>query len=356
MRRSPSSLLVGGLRRVARALASPRDPGDYLDMFSPLRPGAALRGRITSIVREPTGAVTVTIRPGKDWAGHRPGQYVRVGIQVDGVRQWRAYSITSPGAERTLTITVKPVEGGVVSNHLGTRARVGELVSLEQAAGEFVLPDAVPPKLLFVAAGSGITPIMGMLRGHADALTDVVMIHSSASERAALFGPELRVLGEDPRVRLIERHTDTQERLGFDELDELVPDWTDRQAWVCGPAAMLDEAEEHWAEAGIEDRLHIERFRPVILSDPEDGGEVTFRVSGRTVDAPGDRPLLDVGEESHVLMPSGCRMGICFGCVGSLAEGTVRHLRTGELIEATEDPVHIQTCITAAAGRCVIDL
>lgn len=347
---------LGGVRRVAGMFTSPYAPSDYLDLFDPLRAGADLRGKVLSVTPETGGAVTVEIRPGKDWAGHRPGQYVRIGVEVDGVRHWRAYSITSPTGSPTITITAKPILGGAVSNHLATLAKPGDLLMLEQAAGEFVLPDAMPPRLLFLAAGSGITPIMGMLRGHADELSDVVVIHSAPTADEAVFGPELRALAADDRVRLLERHTSEEGRLDLAELDDLVPDWRDREAWVCGPAAMLDGAEAHWADAGLVDHLHVERFRPVILAEPGEGGDVRFSGSDVEVDAPGDRPLLDVGEDAGVLMPSGCRMGICFGCVAPLRSGTVRDLRTGDVQTATDDLVMIQTCVSAAAGSCVIDL
>jgi ferredoxin len=87
-----------------------------------------------------------------------------------------------------------------------------------------------------------------------------------------------------------------------------------------------------------------------------DGGEVTFGRSGRTVAAGGGTPILDAAEEAGVLMPSGCRMGICFGCVLPLREGAVRDLRTGEITTAAPgEGVLVQTCISAAAGACDID-
>ena len=90
---------------------------------------------------ETADAATIVIQPGADWAGHMPGQYVRIGIDVDGVRLWRAYSLThGPRADGNISITVKAVPDGKVSNHLVRNAEPGTLVHLEQAAGEFVLP------------------------------------------------------------------------------------------------------------------------------------------------------------------------------------------------------------------------
>ena len=150
--------------RVAEAATTPYLPSDFLDLFAPLRSGADLRGRIESVHPETADAATIVIRPGADWAGHVPGQYLRIGIDVDGVRQWRAYSLThGPRRDGRISITVKAVPDGLVSNHLVHEARPGTLVHLEQAAGEFVLPPG-PGRFLFVTAGSGITPVIGMLR------------------------------------------------------------------------------------------------------------------------------------------------------------------------------------------------
>src|SRR5205085_2879201 len=146
--------------------------------------------------------------------------YVRIGIDVDGVRQWRAYSLThGPRTDGLISITVKAVPEGLVSNHLVHRAKVGTLVHLEQAAGEFVLPvpSSVEPverrtepvevtKLLFVTAGSGVTPVIGMLRnlypvadsgvvrlGRSRAY-DIVVVHVAPSEPDSIFLDNLRAL------------------------------------------------------------------------------------------------------------------------------------------------------------------
>jgi ferredoxin len=140
------------------------------------------------------------------------------------------------------------------------------------------------------------------------------------------------------------------------KLASLVPDLAERETWACGPAGLLDALEQHFADIGRPERLHTERFRPTVVAAGE-GGAVTFSRSGTVVDADGATPLLDAGEVAGVLMPSGCRMGICFGCVVPLREGAVRDLRTGDLTTAAPgDGVLVQTCVSAAAGACDIDI
>ena len=343
-------------------MTTPLLPADYVDLVSPLRAGAELRGRVVDIHPETRDAVTLVIRPGRGWAGHVPGQYIRIGLDVDGVRQWRAYSLTSPvdRADGCISITVKAIPDGRVSTHLVRRARAGMLVHLDQACGEFVLPDPRPAKVLFVTAGSGITPVMGMLRNALDELGDIVIVHSAPTATDVIFAGELRMLAARGRLQLVERHTDTDGMLDSEQLADLVADLDERETWACGPAGLLDALEQRWADRGIPERLHTERFRAALLATG-DGGTVTFTTSELEVDAGGSTSLLDAGESAGVLMPSGCRMGICFGCVAPLREGTVRDLRSGELTTAAPDAgparaVLVQTCVSAAAGSCEIEL
>ena len=344
--------------KLAERVTTPLVPADYLDIVDPLRSGTELRGRIVAIHPETRDAVSLVIKPSRGWRTHTAGQYIRIGVDVDGVRQWRAYSLTSETdrADGYIAITVKAIPDGKVSNHLVRRATVGAIVQLDYAAGEFTLPAAAAPKILFLTAGSGITPVMGMLRNMPDHIDDIVVVHSAPTPDDVIFAGELRMLARQGRIRLIERHTDAEGMLSTAELDELVDDLAERETWACGPTGMLDTLEAHWNDKGMPERLHTERFRPAVVAAAE-GGTVTFTKSATVLDTPGDQTLLDAGEAAGVLMPSGCRMGICFGCVAPLRQGAVRDLRNGDITTAAPgDGVLIQTCVSATAGTCEIDL
>jgi stearoyl-CoA 9-desaturase NADPH oxidoreductase len=353
----PRVALRDRVLKLAELVTTPLLPTDYLDLIDPLRSGADLRGRIEAVQPETRDAATLVIRPGRGWRPHTPGQYVRIGIDVDGVRQWRAYSVTSDltRTDGCISITVKAIPGGKVSNHLVHRTTPGTIVQLDQATGEFVLPAERPDKALFVTAGSGITPVMGMLRNRAHEGCDVVLVHSAPTPDDVIFAEELRDMAADGRIRLVEQHTDTAGMLDAAGIADLVPDLAERSTWACGPVGMLEALEAHWEAAGLAEQLYTERFRPTVLVTGE-GGTVSFAKSGTTLDADGATPILDAAEEAGVLMPSGCRMGICFGCVLPLREGAVRDLRNGEVTTAAPgDGVLIQTCVSAAAGACDID-
>jgi ferredoxin-NADP reductase len=338
------------LRRVAELAATPLVPADFLDLIAPLASSTELRARVLAVEPETADAATIVLRPGRGWRGHVPGQYVRLGVDVDGVRLWRAYSVTSVrGCD--ITVTVKAIPEGVVSNHLVRRVRPGTVVQLDQAAGDFVLEGT---KQLFVTGGSGITPVMGMLRS--GEVTDAVVVHSAMSRDEVIFGEELRALSAAGAIRLVELHTDTHGLLDVTSLPALVPDLAERETYVCGPAGLIDAVEEELAGLGLLEQLHTERFRPSVLAVGE-GGTVAYSRTGTVVEADGATTLLDAGEAAGVLMPSGCRMGICFGCVLPLKEGAVRDLRTGDVTTASPgDGVLVQTCVSAAAGACDLDV
>ena len=350
--------------KALNAFFTPLLPDDYIELINPLWSTRELRGRVERIERETDEAATICIRPGWDWPGHKPGQYLRVGVVVDGVHHWRAYSLTSdPGrADGWISITPKLVEEGKVSPHLVRRLKPGAIVRLGGVEGTFVLPEPRPEKILFVTAGSGITPIHSMLRAlvREDALRDVVHLHSARTEEGVIFGDELRELAErhdgyDLTIRL----TGKDGRILPEHLDELCPDWREREVFACGPAGMLDALDEHFEadERADCDRLHMERFQPVIggeASEHGEGGTITFTKSDVEAESDGTTPILVAGEEAGAELPFGCRMGVCHTCIGKLCSGQVRDLRSGE-IRGTEGEM-VRTCIHAPEGPVVIEL
>jgi ferredoxin-NADP reductase len=345
-----------------RGFFTPLLPDDYLEMINPLWSTQELRGRIVSVDLETSDAATVLIKPGWKWRGHRPGQYLRIGVVVDGVHHWRAYSLTSdPGrSDGYISITPKLVDTGKVSPYFVRQARVGGIVRLGGVEGTFVLPDEVPEKMLFISAGSGITPVMSMLRSleHTGDIGDVVHIHSARTEAAAIFGDQLRGLDErHDGYRLHLRLTSEQGRFAPEHLDDMCADWRDRETFACGPAEMLEALSERWKRDGDPERLHMERFQPIIgEGDGEqgDGGTIRFTQSDVEAESDGSQPILVAGEDAGVTLPFGCRMGICHTCVGELCSGQVRDLRTGKVSGSSGEM--IRTCVNAPEGAVEIAL
>ncbi len=352
------------LRRLAARITTPLLPDDYLHLANPLWSARELRGRILEVRRETEDSATLVIKPGWGFSfDYQPGQYIGIGLLVDGRWRWRSYSLTSSPAgasgsatDRTVTITVKAMPEGFLSSHLVAGVEPGTIVRLAAPQGNFVLPDPAPPSILFLTAGSGITPVMSMLRtlSRRNQIGDIIHLHSAPTAADAMFASELAALAADqPGYRLRVRETRTEGRFDLVRLSQEVPDWRERQTWACGPEGMLNEAEKVWLEAGIGDRLHLERFAVSKAAPAGAGGTVTFARSGRSVAADAATSLMDAGEGAGVQMPFGCRMGICQSCVVSLVEGHVRDLRTGQ---EHEPGTRVQTCISSASGDCVLDI
>ncbi|WP_406817599.1 ferredoxin reductase [Mycobacterium sp. M23085] len=353
------------LRKLAARITTPLLPDDYLHLANPLWSARELRGRILQVRRETEDSATLVIKPG--WGfnfDYQPGQYIGIGLLMDGRWRWRSYSLTSApaggssrsGSARTVTITVKAMPEGFLSSHLVAGVEPGTIVRLAAPQGNFVLPDPAPASILFLTAGSGITPVMSMLRTlvRRNQIGDIAHLHSAPTQSDVMFRAELTALAaEHPGYRMQLRETRTQGRLDLSALDQGVPDWRERQTWACGPEGMLAEAERVWSAAGVGERLHLERFAVSRAAPAGAGGAVTFARSGRTVAADAATSLMDAGEGAGVQMPFGCRMGICQSCVVGLVEGHVRDLRTGQ----EHDPgTRVQTCVSAASGDCVLDI
>jgi stearoyl-CoA 9-desaturase NADPH oxidoreductase len=350
-------------RRALRAMSSlfsPLLPDDYLELINPLWSSQELRGRIERIEEQAGGAVTLVIRPGWEWEGHEPGQYLRVGVVVDGVHHWRAYSLTSEPdrPDGYISITPKLVEEGTVSPHLVQQAKPGAIVRLGGVEGSFVLPDPVPDKLLFISAGSGVTPIMSMLRSldRRDALDDVVHLHSDRSEEWVIFGEQLRELDQrHDGHRMHIQLSGEQGRITPDNLEDLCPDWRERETFLSGPAEMLDTMTELWEREGDPERLHTERFQPKALAgESGEGGTIRFLESDTEAESDGSIPILVAGENAGLELPFGCREGICHTCIGKLCSGQIRDLRNGK-VGGTEGEM-IRTCINAPEGPIEVAL
>jgi ferredoxin-NADP reductase len=347
------------VRDVASRLTTPLHPDDYLSLINPLWSTRELRGRIEKVTPETDDAATLVIKPGWGWSfDHKAGQYIGIGVEMNGRYHWRSYSLSSVPlrSKGTITITVRAMPEGFLSDHLVRGLDPGTIVRLAAPAGEFTLPDPPPEKTLFLVAGSGITPVMSMIRtlDRRDTMPDAVMIYSSPTEDRMIFRDELRQLHEKhPTLTVVERFTDSEGMFELKELDKVCPDWRERGTWACGPAPMLDACEEFWEEADLEDQLHLERFSLELGGDAE-GGTITFANSGKTIEVDGATTLLEAGEKAGVGMPYGCRIGICHTCTLTMASGRIKDLRSGE--EHSDPNESIQTCITAACSDITLNI
>lgn len=358
---------LNGLLRtpLVSVACAPRGVDDYLELFDAAWSVRDVRARITAIEHEAGGAVSLWLSPNENWRSFRPGQFVRLTVRIAGVRYSRCFSLSSEPRDRALRITIKMLPGGRVCAWAARDAKVGKVVELSQALGDFVLPDPLPERLLFISGGSGITPVMSMLRhllggGYEG---EVTCLHYARSE--VIFGEELASLAQRhagfrylPRFTQPAQATAKAERFSRAALDAHVADWAQCEAFVCGPASLEAAVREVYRAQGVVERLHVERFvaaRP----QPSAAGEalncrLVFERSGRAAVGHAGASLLEQAERAGLRPEHGCRMGICHTCKCRKISGIVRNELTGAL--SSEPDEEIQLCVTTPRSDVTLDL
>lgn len=350
--------------RLLDALAFPHGIERYLELVDPLASRADVRAEITAVHHQTPKSVTLTLAANENWAGARAGQFVGLTIEIDGRRETRPYSPASsehrPDGRLELTISTHP--DGLVSRHLREHARPGMVVHLDQAAGEFVLPTPRPARVLLVSGGSGITPVMAMLRTLCDEgyTGEIGFLNYARSPQLALYDAELQALvNARPGLRLSRRFTRSsgaplRGRFDRTHLDSVISDHRGAATFVCGPPALIDAVRATWAADGLPEPA-VESFAPPLVSlDPDSAhGSLRFAASGREA-ANSGLPILEQAEDAGLLPDHGCRMGICNTCSCRKASGAVRNLLTGET-STTEDEL-IRICVSVPVGDVEIAL
>ena len=347
------------VRRIASSLARrlflDRQAKFWLGEFDATWSLGAIRARVVAVIAEAPDVKTFVLRPNRAWRGHLAGQYTTVEVEIDGSRFRRCYSISSAPGDARLAITVKHLPGGRVSGWLHDHVQPGHVIGLAAAAGDFVLPRPTPAKLLMLSGGSGITPIMSMLRDLAAqrAMPDVVLVHHARSAEDVIFSAQLHDLeSRHSALRVFRCLSDGASgpgRFNEEQLSRLVPDLAERETFLCGPPSLMQRVERLWAHAGASHRLHSERFAPAVARPPVANREqvvtVTLSRSGRSF-AASSGTLLEQLERAGERPSFGCRMGICWTCRCRKLAGSVENLLTGAVSSDPEED--IQPCISVA--------
>lgn len=384
--------------RLAAALAYPRGADSYAELAEPLWSSREVRARVVAVRPETADTTTLVLQPNDGWRRHLAGQYVALTVELGGIRRTRVFSLSSAPSrgDGLLEVTFKARPGGVVTPRLLKEAQVGMIVTLSQAQGSFVLPEPLPERVLLISGGSGITPVMAMLRELRGTgfRGEVVFLHYARSQADVIFGDELRALAGDTSDELralAGEASDEPRALAEDACDEqrgagegrraggaalrvileteaeapvrpeltaaslaaLVPDYETWETWVCGPEPLLDAARRAFEGRGAAGRLHTERFSLGSAASGAGEGSVSFRRSGREAKGQG-KALLVLAEQAGLRPASGCRMGICHTCTCRKVAGVTRDLRTGAL--STEDDVDIRICVSEPVGPVTLDL
>ncbi len=355
-------LLRSGL---LEALTYPHGVDRYVELVRPLLVQREVRAEISEVRHQTAKSVTLTLRPNESWRGLRAGQFVSLSVEIDGVRERRPYSPAGSQhtAREALELTVSTHPEGRVSRYLRDHARPGMIVGLSQAGGDFVLPERRPERVLLISGGSGITPVMAMLRTLCDEgfAGEVGFLNYARSPELALYTAELdRLAARHDRLAVARGFTrgggrrPITGRFCREHLRAAISEHAGAATFVCGPPALIDAVRAIWAEDGLAEPA-IETFTAPALTFETDGAEglVSFAGSGRQAPNSG-LPLLEQAEDAGLAPEHGCRMGICNTCRCRKTAGTVRNVITGEISTAREEQIRI--CVSVPLGDVTLEL
>lgn len=353
--------------RVAEVLGYPHGVDRYLEVFNPLWSVKEVRARVENVQHLTADSVTLTLKPNSNWQGFVPGQFVQLTVSINGKLHTRCYSPANSlhREDGTIELTAKAHADGFVSRYLRDCVRVGDVVTLSQAGGEFALPEQRPERVLLISGGSGITPVMSMLRTLCDEgfKGEITFLHYANRAQDMIYAEEVAdIAARFGNVTLLRAFADEQEGgelsglFSSEHLFNSVPDFAQATTFLCGPPPMMAAVEKVWEEQGITDQLHKEQFTlaTAAVDDSESAeGEVRFVRSEAQVTNDG-KTLLEQAEAAGLNPQSGCRMGICYSCTCKKTAGKVRDLRTGVISSGDEED--IQLCVSVPVGTVALDI
>lgn len=323
--------------------------------------------RIVNKRAESSRAVTLELQPNRHFQGFIPGQHVNLTVEIDGRRVTRSYSLT--GIARSnglLSLCVQKVEGGRVSTHLFSEARVGDVLELDRAFGEMTLAAELPSHLLFLAAGSGITPLMSLTRELAarGMPTQTTLLYWARHRADLCFLSELKALAaEHPNFTLrialtgdaVTQVDELRGRPSAELFADAVPQLSHQTVYACGPSGFVDEIEAICKP--LARSFMSEAFTPPSFDSNGTSAEmvnVMLAKSNRLLQVPTHMPLLAALEAQGIHLPSGCRMGICNTCACPKRQGVSRNMKHGG--ENAEPETNLRICVSSAQTDLTLDL
>ncbi|SDH86482.1 hybrid-cluster NAD(P)-dependent oxidoreductase [Paraburkholderia phenazinium] len=324
-------------------------------------------------------------------AGHafsfEPGQFVTLELEIDGETINRCYTISSsPTRPHTISITVKRVPGGKVSNWLHDNLQAGAQVRVLGPSGEFTCARHPARKYLFLSAGSGITPLMSMSRAHHELSEDrdIVFVHSARTPDDIIFARELDLIAANQsnfRTSFVCERVGTRTNwpgvtgfLTLPLLKLIAPDFMEREIFTCGPAPYMKAVRDLLNEAGFEHKhYHEESFSfetliedaPELLAEVAPGASeaastaatfaVSFTRSNREIVCATDQHVLDAARQAGVRLPASCTQGMCGTCKVKLVSGQVEMKHNGGIRQREIDQGMVLLCCSKPLTDLVVE-
>jgi ferredoxin-NADP reductase len=357
--------------------------GDKLDLAS----GAALSDRFTVLNCYDETPDTKTFRLGvpKDRTfDYLPGQYLTLSIVISGQEYKRSYSLaSSPARSKILEITVRRApDGGLVSNWLNDHLKIGDTVDLKGPFGKFSCINHTHEKILFLAAGSGIVPIMSMLRWLADteAGADIRLLVSFRTPEDIIYRDELMLIAARHKniniaitltTNAIARYQwrGLTGRINKKMIKKLAPDLPERMVYLCGPDAFMVACKKKLLKLNLpSEQLFSESFTvnsPIVKPDDSVSGllsrsrtgsyQVNFAKSGKTVAADGQTTLLAIAIRYGIKISHSCLSGNCGECMIKCLKGRIEMTDQAEIDDVDRKQGWAYACCAYPASNVVLD-
>nr|WP_228497468.1 hybrid-cluster NAD(P)-dependent oxidoreductase [Shewanella intestini] len=307
----------------------------------------------------------------------KPGQFLTFKLTIDGKTVYRSYTIaSSPSRPYSLMVTVKRIEGGLVSNHLAEHLNVDDEVTVVGPDGAFNLIDIAADKYLFLSAGSGVTPMHSMSRWLCDTSvdSDIAFVHSAQSSHDVIFADAMASMAQrspqfslsyllregSETASLSARFDGTQfetGRINVEKLATLVPDYQSRTVFVCGPQSYMDAVKAMLEAADFNmDNFNQESFGEVAsvtsnapklsASEHKAAGGFMLKVADKEIALGSDQTLLEGIEAEGLPIIAACRSGVCGACKCKVTDGTTISSSKMTLTAAEIEAGYVLACST----------
>lgn len=322
--------------------------------------------RVTSIRQESENTRSITLRANRNWSGFEAGQHCNVIAEVGGRRIARSYSLSGvAGSGRELQITVRQEPGGKMSGYLCKQLQIGDRLELEPAFGEMTLTNTGAQHVLLLAAGSGVTPMLSLVRTLSKQASDlqasdlrISLLYWERDEANFVAADELRTIAsKHPHIdlRLLTTRDGGDGRLSSASLEHIKDLQSVGQAYACGPAGFVQTAAELCRAQNIP--LQFESFTPITAQPVAEAVaevEVYLKRSQQRLRVSNQQSLLEQLEAQGVSVASGCRQGICNSCSCERSTGQTRDVLSGEA--DAEPGQSIRLCISRATSDIELNL